>query len=462
MHSESQSELELSLKALETMQFGPKWGPSTQKRDAFPREHPRPSFRKAPAFEGRSHAKPYRERLPSAPPPPRVQFLVDFYPEEAPFKALSKAIRHSHKTYELFELARLVLEKPERFSISVKKLNSPKATGLSEREEDLNPSDFTPFTVYHSVLDGLCFESQSDALSHVLKHHGSVFFNIEEREVEAPKGHFPFIQCCGITGEPIGPPNYHRYSELLQFHYKENIQGLSFEQFLKRIKSDKSPDMQSAWLEKMKKQKCYRPMDAVESEAEPLTSAEAAKHYLLMHCKGKAIKEASSLKIPGVSLEKLSGTLKASIEEALFHERGFPLELANHIRSRLRHYGFFIYKKGSKGITYVSAIKRKRRDASTQFSASIQKLISFLDEHPLLSLAELLEQFLGLPAGTDFQEATALNPLLKSTMTDLEWLVTEGYVVHYSDGRLEALRPLDTPEHPENSSVAAKALGNAR
>ncbi len=434
------SDLALSLKSLENLDFGPKWNssgskPSQPRRES--QESYRPHFKNFSGDRGprRSFQKPLERK--TKPEPELPIFNIQFFPEDVPFKVLSKAIRHSHKTYELFELARLILEKPERFSINIEKLhNLP------------SPSKVQParlFSLYLSVIDGFMFDSQDDALSHILSQHASHFFQVEEQTAEAPKGQFPFIHCCGITGEPIGPPNYHRYSELLQAHHKEKIRGLSFERFLKSLKTEKSPEIQAAWLEKMQKQTSYRPLNS-HGEAPLLTSPQEAKHYLLMYFKDKALKEQSSLSLPGLSLDKLSSSLRAAVQEALAQQRDFPLDMANHIRSRLRHYGFFVYKKGTKGITYVCSVKRKRREATTRFSASIQELIEFLDTHPLLVPEKVLEQFLGLEPGKDIKAAAKDNILISRTVRELEWLIVEGYVIQYSDGRLEAVAPLAVSE----------------
>lgn len=431
------SDLALSLKSLESLDFGPKWnslGPKLSQPNRESRESYRPSFKSFPR-DRRPFQKPLERK--TKPEPELPIFSIQFFPEDVPFKALSKAIRHSHKTYELFELARLILEKPERFSIRVEKLHNKPSPSKTQ------PTRAFPF--YLSLIDGLLFESQDEALSHILIQQASHFFQVEEQTVEAPKGQFPCIHCCGITGEPISPPNYHRYSELLQAHYKEKIRGLSFERFLKSLKTEKSPEIQAAWLEKMKTIRCYRPLNS-HGEAPLLTSPQEAKHYLLTQFKDKALKEQSSVSFPGIYLEKLSSPLRAAIQEALAQQRDFPLDMANHIRSRLRHYGFFVYKKGAKGITYVCAIKRKRREATTQFSESIKRLIEFLEAHPLLAFEKVLEQFLGLEPGQDFQTAAKENPLVPSTLRDLEWLIAEGYVIQYSDGRLAAVAPLTSSD----------------
>lgn len=442
----SPTDLAMSLKSLENLDFGPKWSqpsPNCFHATKERRAGPKPFSREFLRGKGAGTTANERPHKPEAPAP---RWHIQFFPEELPFKALCKAIRHSHKTYELFELARLVLEKPERFAIKVRRFyNAPPPRNASLAAF---PPSGSSLPLYVSSLDEQVFESQEEALSHILKQHAPHFFQLEEHEVEGPKGQFPFIHCCGITGEPISPPNYHRYSELLQAHYKDNIgdrPGLSFERFLKSLKTEKSPEIQAAWLEKMKKQRCYRPLDGGD-EAPLLASAQAAKEYLLKHYKDKALKEQSALSFSEKYLEKLSPSLRAAVREALAQQRDFPLDMANHIRSRLRHAGFCIYKKGAKGITYVSAIKRKRRDSTTHFSESIQKLIEFLEAHPLLNTGGALEQFLGLAPGQDLQAVAKEHPLIASTLRELAWLISEGYIVQYSDGRLEAVAPLALSE----------------
>ena len=51
-------------------------------------------------------------------------------------------------------------------------------------------------------------------MQHVLNNNLGAFFEMQEVEVEPPKGNFPIINKCGITGELLGPPNYHRYQQI--------------------------------------------------------------------------------------------------------------------------------------------------------------------------------------------------------------------------------------------------------
>src|SRR5258707_11612001 len=89
-------------------------------------------------------------------------FTATFYPEDTSFNTLVKTIRASCRTIELFEVARTVVGKPDRFVVVLSRRPAP---GSPERA----PVDKQPF--YISVPDGLPFESEEAALAHVLSKH---------------------------------------------------------------------------------------------------------------------------------------------------------------------------------------------------------------------------------------------------------------------------------------------------
>jgi hypothetical protein len=122
----------LDLSSLQNISLGPKWESGSLKDSSSggsrgrkehpshrsdgstlgggPRKDRRPARRPAGRREDRS--EPRQEQRPEF-----FQPVVDvqFYPEEEPFKVLIQAVRNSMRTFELFEIAHLILEKPERF-----------------------------------------------------------------------------------------------------------------------------------------------------------------------------------------------------------------------------------------------------------------------------------------------------------------------------------------------------------
>jgi len=418
-------------------------------------------------------------------------FAVTFYPEDASFSALAKTIRASCRTFELFDIAKTVIGKPERFVVVLTRKGP-------ENEAAAAPAaKLAPISV--SVPDGLPFDSDEAAIAHVLDKHLGLFLDVAEVEIDPPKGNFQVINKCGITGELLGPPNYHRYNQILQQHHAARIKGLSFEAFRGRVESVRDPEAVTQWQAKMRKATRYTwkqgaaaPAPAAtpaEGETAPETPAappalafdsfEEARLHLLTHAREKLVRGMDSVRFHGTVIATLhAGEVRRAVEGALERQRRFPLDTANALRGRLRRENFTIFKKGSKGVSYVCAVKRKFRVPGQTFSESIGAVISYIESHPMVRASELPAKVLGIrvpaapAAGAPANEAAApaLPPEQQTRLArmqgDLRWLVTEGYVTEFLDGRLFAppamvdarKKEIESAEHdPENFPEAPPA-----
>ena len=432
---------------------------------------PRGDFRGGPREGGYAE----RDRGPYISP----FFNVVFYPEDIGFTALAKAIRTSCRTYELFEIARVIIGKNDRF-IAVIQRKSPAemaASGTGYNTEETASSAEVPATksapMAISIPDGVPFESEETAIAHVMSNHLGAFFDVAEIEVEPPKGNYQVINKCSITGELLGPPNYHRYNQILQHHFANRISRMSIDAYRGRIETVRDPEVVNQWLAKMKKATRYTWKHTLEGET-PLAFdlLDEARMYLLTHAKDKVVKLVESARFHGKLLELLpQGEIGRAIEGALERQRRFPLDTANALRGRLRREGFTIFKKGSKGVSYVCAVKRKFRVPGQTFADSIGALIAFIESHPMIKASELPVKFLGIqpptaPVAAPASEGTTVPPIqtsgtippltpeaataltaedqskLSRLNGDLRWLVTEGYVTEFIDGRLFAAPPM--------------------
>jgi len=442
----------VDLSSLLGMTFGPSWSDSKFKTEKVERtqednrsSRPRTDERNAQGQGYRRDRRPMLDKRSERSErfaPDLFEPTVDvfFYPEDEPFLALVKAIRMSCKTYELFELASLILEKPERFLAVI----SPKQA-----------NDKGTVKLYVSPIDGMPFEKEEQAIAYTLKNHITKFFEIEEIEVEGPKGSFPVIHRCGFTGELLGPPNYHRYQELIKEYHANNFSHIPYEKFLSKIESVKNEEAVKAWTEKMTKGKRFKLKMTQEKEEEEqaFNSWEDARSYLLTHRKKDLVRESNSIRFHGVLLDTMpKGDIRKTIEMALKAQRDFPLDTANNIRGRLRRMNLAIYKKGSKGVTYVCAVKRKFRQEGVTFTDNLQKLIEFIEKHPNCLANKLPESYLGIKqnspeiasevseSGKIEEEAQGKSAdqqaRIRQLMLDLRWLVSEGYVTEYGNGTL--------------------------
>ena len=434
-----------------------------------PRKDNAPESAEAPARENRrDDAKPHRgnprrnkhqSHAPAAEKRPLVRVAdVVIYPEEKPFTVLAKAIKNSARTYVLFEIAKIIVEKPERFNVVIAPLQKKDKAGKPIPSETPLP----PF--YVSLPDGMPFLNEQDALAHVLKNHLDAFFNCEEVEIEAPKGNFTMVAKCGFTGEVIAPPNYHGYQQALRDHHAANFPNMAFEKFMSRVETVNDPELVNAWIEKVKKVTRYTLKDRREGEPESFDGLGAAKAFILASRKDAAVRQSRQVRITGTLVDKMPlGPLKSTVDAEIAFQRKFPLNTANGFRGRLRHLGFSLYKKGAKGVTMVCGVKRKFRTPDSVFSDTIQRIFDFLEKNPGTNLKDLPAQMLGIEASVapaSVEGEAPANPIPaeesaaeKELIGTVRWLVNEGYVSEMADGKLYA--------HPVMTEAQAKAAANA-
>ena len=405
------------------------------------------------------------QRRPSGPPRPYQSpyFELTFYPDDHGFNALVKAMRASNRTYELFEIARLILGKLERCVVVFRR--RPNEAGVSE-------------PLFVAVPDGLPFTTEEEAVSHVLDTALSQFFDSATVEIEPPKGSFQFVNRCPITKELLGPPNYHRYAQILQNHYNARGIHMPFERYKASIEVVRDEEAVKAWLESMKTTTRYTFKGESAEGPAVFDNIEDARAFVLRTSRDKIVRSAETARAPAKVVEAAGNTEAARAMHGMLEaQRRFPLDTANALRGRLRRENFHIFKRGSKGVTYVCAVRRKFRQPGQVFSDSINRLLEFLDKNPLTGVGELAPRLLGItppsapatppadaqPSAEKTGEAGAETPAtaapeaapelaqeqklaLSRLALDLRWLVSEGYVAEYSDGRLFA-HPLVEPEH---------------
>jgi len=425
---------------------------------------PRGDFRGGP----REGGYPERDRGPYISP----FFNVIFYPEDVGFAALAKAIRSSCRTYELFEIARVIIGKNDRFIAVIQRKSQAEIAASGGADQGPGGAEIlsvksAPMAI--SIPDGVPFESEEAAIAHVMSKHLGTFFDVAEIEIDPPKGSYQVINKCSITGELLGPPNYHRYNQIVAQHHAAHISRMSLEAYRSRIETVRDPEVVAQWLNKMKKATRYTWKLAPAGETAPaVDTIDEARMYMLTHAKDKVVKLVESARFHGKLLELLpQGEIYRALEGALERQRRFPLDTANALRGRLRREGFTIFKKGSKGVSYVCSVKRNFRVPGQTFADTIGGLISFIETHAMIKASELPAKFLGIqppvaPAAAPVPEgstvppiqnsgtippmtaeaATALTPEDQSKLNrlngDLRWLVTEGYVTEFIDGRLFA------------------------
>ena len=230
------------------------------------------------------------------------------------------------------------------------------------------------------------------------------------------------------------------------FDHQSRLRHLSFEAFKARIETVRDEAAVNAWIESRSSvTEC-----ACRLCAEPKNFAERAdveQHLREAHLSA-LVAAVPSVQITGPASRQLEGRLLEAVRQAWEDEHRFPLKTVNELRPHLVKGGLHFFKHG-KAITYVTPIKLNRFDSITHLAEHVQKIITFLRTHPEAKRKQLADH---------------LAPVDENALaSDLHWLIQDGYVVEFFDGRLWALddKPAAAGKPPKPAVPVAEASASA-
>ncbi|MBC2602491.1 hypothetical protein [Puniceicoccus vermicola] len=502
----------LDLEQLRDLSFAPQWssggssGSSQRSREERPKSRSsgpardrRPARKRpssgAPGGGGGGGPRGKRGERPARPEPYRPIVNFSIYPEDEPFDLLTQSIRSSLKVYELFEVTQLILDKPDRMVVVV--------TPLSDEAPPL----------YECLPDRQLFRDETTALMHAANLLLPSVFEEKEEDVDPPSGNFSSVLRCKFSGKYLPPKSYHRYQALLQEHQRLNCPDISIERVESGLEPVAEEEAVQEWLKSMSRRSVFRlrsasaPVEAAKpEEAKPeeetpvadgeapkseeasapeagtetpaaeeapaptpeakapaedalvLDSREAALNHLIRTKREKLVRETRQARVPARALaEAEDSEIQKSFAAYVEQQKRFPLDSANNVRMKLRKGKFFIFKKGKKGISYVSAVRRKHRPQNSVFADSVEKIISLLEANPEIKLKTL--PGLLYPERVDESGKANLEPdETRQIVKDLKWLKSEGYLYEYGDGTLEMhSKEIENPKGSSGPKPAPEA-----
>jgi hypothetical protein len=363
-----------------------------------------------------------------------VSFTI--YPEDEPFDLLVQSIRSSLKVHELFELTRLILDKPDRMVVVVHP--------LSEESPPLA----------QSIPDGKLFLAAEPALAHAAQQVLSTYFEEREEEVEPPSGNFPSVLRCRKTQALLPPRNYHLYSALLREHQRTRLPQMSVEAVERQLEPVADEAVVQEWTDSMSKRSTYVLRSAEgEASAEPTVfpDRDKALQHLMRTQRDALVRESRSVRLSAKDLlehedSAISGSFRSYVED----QKRFPLESSHQVRAKLRKARMQLFKQGRKGITYVSAVRRQQRPANQVFADSVERILSTLDRaEETMNIRDLVGQL--FPEAADGEIPAEEK---KRLAQDLKWLKSEGYLLEYASGALE-VQPVERPAAAAASAPSA-------
>jgi len=372
-------------------------------------------------------------------------------PDDKGVESLARQIKMTGRAYPLFDIAQMILQKPERHTVafSVKK--------------DAEGKTVQPMFV--CALDDTLWLSEDEAIAHVLRKHFTTFYQPERTATEPPKGKYTFVAQCGMSGVVLGPPNYHDYQNQLRKLHSERFSRLPFEVFKARVKIVRDEEVVKKWIDDQSWKTDYLCLNLPEPLR--LNSMEAVeKHFRETH-KENIIKPVESHTLTGAAARALRcSELVRLVRNVWEDQRRFPLQIATALSQQFAGHGLQFFKV-NKTRTHVSVARPHYLDmAATPVSEGVKRIVEFIDSNAGSNRRKLVESLAPSPppppisvTPTDGQAAPpppADEPTAEQTavISDLHWLIHQGHVIEFANGLLEtAKKPLPKPPRPEPKAV---------
>src|SRR5205814_5485683 len=408
--------------------------PRNRDRDRERRGPRRPERRKDGPDRDRRPSRPHdanrdhgqsRERRPEVPAEP-LAVTVRFLPHQKAFENVIAQIKSAPIAYSVFALARLFLEKPERYDV---RLTMPEGLQLFQLGEN------GPVAADRGILENSAFASSRDD-----------FYTVEVTQTDPLKGNFSNVARCRLSGTLLGPTNHHAYQPQLRNLYETRFsRRMSFADYQRQIEIVSDPAVVEQWKEQARNVTTYHVKNA-EPPQSFTNAADAERHFRQTYLPG-LLREANELTISGVLSRKLPDRrLGRAIENAWAQETRSPSKMMQELAAGLRQVGLNIFRH-RRGMLFVSPVRaRVFGHERAGVSASINAILEKVAASPVINRKQLAEQLAVADA-----EAAAAERAKMTLANDLHWLIHDGYIIEFNDSTLDLPRakaPAATAEKP--------------
>lgn len=392
-----------------------------------------------------------RGERPAAPPAPLPELQVRMLPDAASVERLARQIRATGRAYPLFEIAKLILESPARYQVELRVQKKPDGSVAQP--------------LFVCALDDTPWLTEAEAVAHVLKRHFQTFYQAERTPVDPPKGTYTFVAQCGLSGEILGPPNYHDYQNRVRKLHAEKFARMPLEAYKARIKIIRDPEIVKQWIE----EQSYRTEYVCLNVPEPLRlpSREAVEQHFREVHQPNLIRSVETHVLSGTAARGVrSPELARLIRHTLDTQQRFPLQVATVLSQQFAAAGLHFFKV-NRTVTHVWGARPTYLDLdSTPVSQGVRRIVEFVRAHPQCTRRQILDALAPAPVSSapPPAEGTAFPPLAEPTpeqtavIADLHWLIHQGHLIEFANGTIEATRkPSPKPAKPAPATAAAPA-----
>lgn len=398
-----------------------------------------------------------RNRKPHAPAPEGVTGRI--MPIEEGLDALAKDIAATGRTHSVFDIAWMVLGALERFHVIFESEQQP---------------------LYRSKKDHSMWLYQRDCLAHFWSS-GLVnqYYEEETVDVDPPAGNFQSVARCGYSGAMIGPPNHHAYQKNVLELHQQKFSNIPLDRYKSKIVMEHSEEAVQGWLDSMTKHKRWRPkaedkaegktedketgsdaavgeaadeaapdagaVASVEEVAVILDSRLEVDQHFMAHGFASEYESGKTMSVlANVPAKMIDPGLLTLLKATVSEERRYPGKLASILCRQLsgRHLAVFKWKKH----LHCGPARPRKVPDDLLMAERPSELFHWVIAHPGGNIDAMWKEL--LPADVD-DETRHL------WYHDLHWLINEGIVLLFSDGKLHAAKELQKKSAKKTASKAA-------
>ncbi|MEX1115338.1 MAG: hypothetical protein WEB53_08805 [Akkermansiaceae bacterium] len=342
---------------------------------------------------------------------------VTIAPDAQAVHLIGKEVHQVARVYPLFDVAKILLAEKNR------------CRAIFEAPEPHAP-------LIRGKLEECVFLTREEAVRHLWNSElRNELIEEETIEVEPPTGNFQAIARCGISGEWLGPVNFHSYQTHLRRLHRERFANMPFEVYSSKVRTERGEEAVNAWLETMKKKTRWR-IKGGEDEAWIDDRAEAERTFAT-RCFDKAFEESRMVDVSGaVPAKNLSPSLLTSLKLSGSHARKHPAILIPAVCRAVEIEHLPVFKRQGKLHTGPARPHPLPLDAVLAERPNI--MVEWIRANKPAKLEGLWKAV--LPEGSTAPPA--------DFAADLFWLLHQGHILLFTDDTLvvQETREAPTPD----------------
>ncbi len=346
----------------------------------------------------------------SAPPQnveagPEVGVRVTIAPDAQAVHLIGKEIHQVARVYPLFDVAKILLAEKSR------------CRAVFEAPEPHAP-------LIRGKLEESVFLSREEAVRHLWNSElRNELIEEETIEVDPPTGNFQAIARCGVSGEWLGPVNFHSYQTNLRRLHRERFARMPFELYAAKVRTERGEEAVNAWLETMKTKTRWR----IKGEGDEawIDDRAEAERALGARCFDKAFEETRVADVSGAILAKnLSPSLLTSLKLSGTHARNHPAILIPTVCRAVEAEHLPVFKR--QGKLHTGPARPHPLPLNAVLAERPAVMVAWIRENSPAKLEGLWKSV--LPEGSTAPPA--------EYAADLFWLLHQGHILLYTDDTL--------------------------